>query len=476
MKENEKNSTADALTKRNLCAVILAAGEGKRMRSSKPKVLLEVLLKPMLGWVLDAARASGVGDICVVTGHLEEQVKAYLGDSAVTVTQAERKGTGHAVMMTREFLEGHRGGQVLIACGDAPFLGQETITRALEQHYARGDALTVISATLDDPTGYGRIIRNPSGAVKAIIEQKEATPEELDVNEVNSGAYWFDVDVLLDILDTEHLPASEITGEHYLTDAVAAIINEGCGVGAFAAPRKDIVEGANTPVQLHRLSETARTFVIDELIADGVNIPCTDGVIIGPDVVIGADAVILPGTVLTGKTVIGDGCRIGPTSVIENSIIGKNVIINASQVYESVVKDGTVVGPYSHIRPGCEIGENILLGNFVEMKNATMGADSYVSHMAYIGDCDVGADVNLGFGSVTVNFDGRAKYRSSIGDGAMIGCNTNLIAPVSIGKGAFTAAGTTVTEDIPDNAMAIGRTRQEIKTGWVQKRDKKDDN
>lgn len=343
----------------DLCAVILAAGEGKRMRSGKPKVLLEVLLKPMLGWVLDAATDAGVDDICVITGHLEDQVKKYLGNKAVTVTQKERKGTGHAVMMARSFLERHKGGQVLIACGDAPFLGKDTITRALEQHYARGDNVTVISATIEDPTGYGRIIRSATGAVKAIVEQKEATPEELDVNEVNSGAYWFNVDALLEILDPEHLPASSVTGEHYLTDAVAAIIAKKGGAGAYAAPRKDIVRGANTPLQLHELGEIARNNVINELLDDGVNIPCTDGVIIGPDVRIGSDAVILPGTVITGKTVIGDGCRIGPTSVIEDSIIGCRVTINASQVKNSTVADDTVIGPYGNICPDFRIGVNM---------------------------------------------------------------------------------------------------------------------
>ena len=346
-------------SKKELCAVILAAGEGKRMRSGKPKVMLEVLLKPMLGWVLDAARDAGVGDICVITGHLEEQVKAYLGGSAVTVTQHERKGTGHAVMMAREFLEQHKGGQVLIACGDAPFLGRDTITRALEQHYARGDDVTVISAMLDDPYGYGRIIRSATGAVEAIVEQKEGTPEQLDVREVNSGAYWFNVDSLLKILDPENLPASSVTGEHYLTDAVAAIIAKKGGAGAYAAPRKDIVMGANTPKQLHELGEMARNNVISELIEDGVNIPCTDGVIIGPDVTIGSDAVILPGTVITGRTIIGDGCRIGPTSVVEDSIIGSKVTINASQVKNSVIADNAVIGPYLHIEPDFRIGVNM---------------------------------------------------------------------------------------------------------------------
>ncbi len=330
----------------SLCAVILAAGEGKRMNSGKPKVMLEVLLKPMLGWVLDAARASGVGDVCVITGHLEEQVKAYLGNSAVTRTQHERKGTGHAVMMARDFLETHKGGRVLIACGDAPFLDCATITSALEQHIERGDAVTVISAELDDPFGYGRIIRTSSGSVEAIVEQKEGTPEQLAVREVNSGAYWFDVDALLQVLDPEHLSASGVTGEHYLTDAVAALISIGKGAGAYTAATTDVVLGANNPVQLHELGEMARTGIIGKHIAAGISIPCADGVIIGPDVKIDRDTVILPGTVISGKCTIGQRCTIGPNSYIDTCVVGDDVTVNASQLRGISLDSGASVGPF----------------------------------------------------------------------------------------------------------------------------------
>ncbi len=333
----------------DLCAVVLAAGEGKRMKSGKPKVMLEVLLKPMLGWVLDAARGAGIGDVCVVTGHLEEQVKAYLGGDAVTVTQHERKGTGHAVMMARDFLEAHRGGRVLIACGDAPFLDTATITSALEQHVSRADAVTVISAELDDPFGYGRIIRAADGSVQAIVEQKEGTPEQLAVREVNSGAYWFDVDALLQVLDPGHLAASGITGEHYLTDAVAAVISIGRGAGAYTAETTDVVLGANNPVQLHELGEMARTRIINAHIAAGISIPCADGVIIGPDVRIDHDSVVLPGTVLKGSCTIGANCVIGPNSFIDSSAIGDGVTVNASNLRGVSVGDGDIVGPFANL-------------------------------------------------------------------------------------------------------------------------------
>ena len=333
--------------RRDLCAVVLAAGEGKRMNSGKPKVMLEVLLKPMLGWVLDAARGAGVGDVCVVTGHLEEQVKAYLGSDAVTVTQHERKGTGHAVMMARDFLEAHRSGHVLVACGDAPFLDTQTITQALEQHTSRGDAVTVISAELENPFGYGRIIRTADGAVQAIVEQKEGTPEQLAVREVNSGAYWFDVDALLQVLNPEHLAASGITGEHYLTDAVAAVISIGRGAGAFTAATPDVVLGANNPVQLHDLGEMARTRIINGHIAAGIAIPCTDGVLIGADVTVGHDTVILPGTVISGRCSIGANCVIGPNSFVDSSTIGDGATVTSSCLNGASVGEGEIVGPFA---------------------------------------------------------------------------------------------------------------------------------
>ena len=333
----------------DLCAVVLAAGEGKRMKSGKPKVMLEVLLKPMLGWVLDAARGAGVGDVCVVTGHLEEQVKAYLGTDAVTVTQHERKGTGHAVMMAKDFLEAHRGGRVLIACGDAPFLDTATITSALEQHISRGDAVTVISAELDDPFGYGRIIRTADGAVQAIVEQKEGTAEQLAVREVNSGAYWFDVDALLQVLNPEHLAASGITGEHYLTDAVAAVISIGRGAGAYTAATPDVVLGANNPVQLHELGEMARRRIIDAHIASGIAIPCADGVLIGADAQIGHDTVILPGTILKGRCTVGANCIIGPNAFIDSCAIGDGITVNASNLRGVSVGDGESIGPFASL-------------------------------------------------------------------------------------------------------------------------------
>ena len=454
----------------NVCAIVLAAGEGKRMKSNKPKAMMEVLFKPMIGWVIDSVREAGVRDVCVVTGHLEEMIKEYLAktytgdESCYTVTQTERKGTGHAVMMAKEFLEAHRGGSVLILNGDAPFMDCGNISNSFFFHEGRSNCVTVISAMLNDPTGYGRILRAADGSLMSIVEHKEATMEQLAVKEVNSGAYWFNVDALLSVLDTEHITQSSITGEYYLPDAVKLL---GEAADAFTADTASVVMGANDPVQLNELNQIARAAILNEMICEGVSITCSDGVIIGPDVSIGANTVILPGTILKGRVSIGSCCTIGPNSMIDNSTIHDNVIINASQVKQSEIFDGTDIGPFSQIRPNCKIGPKVHIGDFVEVKNSVLDEGTKVAHLTYVGDSDVGKRVNFGCGCVTVNYDGQHKARCTIGDDCFIGCNTNLVAPVVIGNGAYTAAGSTITSDLPSDALGIARARQVVKDGWA---------
>ncbi len=449
----------------NKCAVILAAGEGKRMRSNKSKVLLEVQLKPMLGWVTDAIRNADIQDLCVVTGHRREQVEAYLAGSCETVVQTERKGTGHAVMMAREFLEKHHGGHVLICCGDAPFLDSETISDAFKQHTENEASATVISAVLDDPTGYGRLIRGARGELQAIVEHKEATPEQLSIQEINSGAYWFEIDPLLEVLDS--IKASSVTGEYYLPDAVKLLIGAGKSVGAFIAQSDDVVLGANDPAQLFELNRLARDKILSRHISNGVAMPCIDGIIIGSDVVIGDNVTILPGTVLKGKTIIRDGCRIGPTSYIDNSEICENCLISLSQIRDSKIYENTDIGPFSDVRPGSEIGPDVHVGNYVEIKNSTVASGTKIAHHTYIGDSDIGSNVNFGCGCVTANYDGINKNRCKVGDNAFIGSNVNLIAPVAVGDGAYVAAGSTITDDVPSDALSIARDKQTNKLGWA---------
>ena len=330
------------------CAVILAAGEGKRMKWNRPKCLSPVLFKPMLQWVIDSARGARIDGICAVTGFLSGQVDAYLAEhdpDVVPVYQAERKGTGHAVMMAAEFLRSRAsGGNVLVMNGDAPFLDSKTIEKALAEHNKSGNSVTVISALLEDPTGYGRIIRaGGDGALRAIVEQKDASTGELAVQEVNSGAFWFRTDDLLAILP--QIRSANAQGEYYLTDAVALLIAHGRRAGACPAGNSSAAKGANDCLQLHELNVIARNAVLDAHMRDGVDIPCTDGVVIGPDVVIGRNCTILPGTMLHGHTVVGNGCTVGPNTVLDNCTVGPGSVL------DSVRGTGCAVAPRTHAEP-----------------------------------------------------------------------------------------------------------------------------
>lgn len=455
------------------CAIILAAGQGTRMKTSKPKVLAEVLFKPMIDWVTDAAVNAQVSDICLVTGFKHEMIDEHFAGRFETVEQSELLGTGHAVMQAKDFIKKHIPGNVLVLNGDAPLIPSETIKAALDFHLAGNNAATVISAKVSDPTGYGRIIRSKDGKLKKIVEENEATKAEKIINEVNSGAYWFNASVLLESLEgivEMHDKKDDKNVEYHLTDAVEVILGKGLNAVAYDAANSEIVLGANNRVQLQQLNEIARRGVMRKLMLSGVSIPCADGVIISPDAKIGEDTEILPGTIIKGKTVIGKGCAIGPNGLIEDSVIGDCVELNNVQCYSAEIKDGAHMGPYVRVRPGSVIGKNVKVGNFVEFKNSIVGDSTSVAHLTYIGDSDVGSNVNFGCGCATANFDGKAKNRTTVGDNAFIGCDTCLIAPVKIGNNAYTAAGSVVTEDVPDNALVIARSKESVKKDWVSKK------
>lgn len=453
------------------CALILAAGEGKRMKTSKPKALAEVLFKPMIDWVTDAAIAGGVDDICIVTGHGRETLEAHLGGKFSTVEQKELLGTGHAVMQAKDFIKAHTPGDILILNGDAPLIDAKTISTAYEYHNSHKNAVTIISAKIDNPAGYGRIIRNKDKCLKKIVEENDANNAEKMINEVNSGAYWFNCSVLLEALEgIVEMHDKKNQAEYYLTDAIEVILEKNLNAVAYEAGDPDAVLGANDRVQLQKLNEIARRKVMEDLMLDGVSIPCADGVMISPNVKIGAETEILPGTIIKGNTVIGEGCVIGPNSFIENSVIGDNVTLNNTQCYSSTIKNGTSIGPFARVRPDCVIGEDVKAGNFVEFKNAKVGDRTSVSHLSYIGDADFGSDINVGCGCATVNYNGKEKNRTKVDDHAFIGCSTYLVAPVSVGKNSYTAAGSVITEDVPDNALAIARSRQTIKKDWISKK------
>lgn len=458
----------------NTACIILAAGDGKRMKSNKPKTLMKILFKPMLGWVLDSAETAKPDEICVVVGSGEDAVRNYLASrqkAYTVVRQTERKGTGHAVMQAEEVLKNCKN--VLVLCGDAPFIDPETIEGALKLHTDGGCGATVIAAVPDDPFGYGRILRDENGDLLRIIEQKDASYEERKIAEVNSGAYWFDSAALLAALPK--LSDDNASGEYYLTDAAAVIRAQGKRTAVYTAKNKHIILGANSRTDLNRLNTYARKEKIKQLMENGVDFPCTDGVIIGYDVEIGQDTVILPGTIIRGRCKIGSNCEIGPNTLLEDSVIGDGVLLNNVQSYQSVVESGAHIGPFAQLRPGSHIAQNVKIGDFVEIKNSNIGEKTSVAHLTYIGDSDVGRGVNFGCGCVTANYDGINKFRTKIGDDAFIGCNTNLVAPVEIGANAATGAGSTITGNVPANALALERANTRIIEDWEKnkKRPKK---
>lgn len=448
-------------------AVILAGGQGKRMKAQIPKPMFKVLGEPMLEWVIRACEDAGVSDIAVVKGYMSKCIDEYLGDRYETVLQEERLGTGHAVMQALPFLKENSGGNTLVLCGDAPFIDAETIRDSLKYHEGNKCAVTVITARLDNPCGYGRIVRSANG-ITGIVEQRDASAEELAINEINSGAYWFDTAALIEALGK--ITCDNSQGEYYLTDTVAILLSMGKRADAYVSDNADVVLGANDRRSLMQLNETARLAIIDRHLENGVEFICTDGIVIGRDVKIGEGTEILPGTLILGNTVIGADCVIGPNCVIENSIVGDAVRLNYVQMYDSAVESGVKIGPFVHIRPGSVIKRGVKIGDFVEIKNSVIGENTAVAHLTYIGDSDVGSKVNFGCGTVTVNYDGMVKSRTVIGDNCFIGCNTNLIAPVRLGRGVYTAAGTTVSRDIPDYALAIDRGDLKLKEGYSLKK------
>lgn len=457
-------------------AVILAGGQGKRMHAPIPKPMFQVLGEPMLEWVLGACERAELARICVVTGYEADQIRAYLGDRCETAYQAERLGTGHAVMQTLPFLNADTDGNTLVLCGDAPFIDSDTIRQSLERHIAEHNAVTVITACVDNPSGYGRILRTDSG-IAGIVEEKDATDAQRAIKEINSGCYWFRTHDLIDLLG--RITNDNAQQEYYLTDTVAIALESNLRAGAFCSQNPDVVLGANDRKGLLALNTAARMAVLNKHMANGVGFVCTDGIIIERHVEIGPGTEILPGTILRGRTVIGANCVIGPNCVIENTVVGDNVKLNTVQAYDSRIDSGVKIGPYVHIRPDSHICSGAKIGDFVEIKNSEIGEGTMIAHLAYLGDSDIGKHVNIGCGTVTVNFDGLKKSRCEIGDHAFVGCNTNLIAPVRLGKDCYTAAGATVTTDVPDYALAIDRGTLHIKEGYTLKKfakskDKKD--
>ncbi len=446
-------------------AVLLAAGEGKRMKSEGPKVLHKVNGVPMIQRVLNAC-PKGAEPI-VVVGHKKEMLTAYLethAPQAQTVEQAEQKGTGHAVLQAAPLLQNYPG-KTLVLAGDMPLLTRETLETLVERTPNGGAALLV--STMENPTGYGRILRDASGQVARIIEEKDADEAQKQVREVNASVYCFDTPALLSALS--QLSCDNAQGEYYLTDCVEIFRNQERQVAAVPAGEKECM-GVNDRTQLWQAEQYIQQQVCQKHMENGVTLLDPQHVYIEESVVIGKDTEIYPGAMLAGGTVLGERCVIMGSTRLVDSVIGDDVEIINSVILQSSVGEGTTVGPFSYIRPNCTVGRHCKVGDFVEVKNATVGDGTKLPHLAYIGDADVGKDCNIACGTIFVNYDGKLKHRSKVEDHCFIGCNVNLVAPVNVRQGAYVAAGTTITEEVPEGALAIGRTRAVIKTNWAEDR------
>lgn len=454
------------------CAIIMAGGKGTRMKSNGPKVMCEVLFEPMISHVVKTVKEMGAEDICVITGYEHEIVESFLADmdsSVKTVLQNPQLGTGHAVMQARDFITAHKDDDIIVLNGDGPLIDADTLNKAYDYHKENNNSITLISAIVEDTNGIGHIKRDENGKLERIIEHKDATEEEKkNLNESNAGFYWFNGNDLLYALD--NITNNNAQNEYYITDSVAILIAAGKNAGAYVVEDAEVTLGANDRRQLNILNNIMRKNINEGHMINGVDIPCTDGVMIGRDVQIGKGTRILPNTIILGDTKIGENCVIGPNSWVADSVIGNGVVLDNCKITDSTIEDGVDCGPFVKVRAGSVLKKDVHIGNFVEVKNSIVGEGTKSAHLTYINDSDVGAGVNFGCGTVTCNYDGKVKSRCTIGDGAFIGCNTNLIAPVEVGEKAYIAAGSTITDDIPSDALSIARAKQVNKEGWVKEK------
>lgn len=448
-------------------AVVLAAGEGKRMKSKNSKVIHKICGKTLVEWVVDAAGSCGIKESVIVVGHRQDQVRDCLKDRVSYAVQEKQLGTGHAVMQAEKYLEGKEG-HVIILCGDTPLITSDTIDKTIKFHIGNKCGATVITADFEDPTGYGRIVRDSNGNVLKIVEDKDANIEEKNIREINSGIYCFNIKDLLTSL--KELNNNNVQGEYYLTDTLEIILKKGSKVGAVKISDPSEILGINDRVQLSKAGEIIRNRVLEMHMRAGVTIIDPKSVYIDDGVKIGMDTIIYPGSYIETGSIIGEEAIIGPNSRVVGSIIGNITEINNSVIIDSKVGNNTHIGPFAYLRPGSKIGNNVKIGDFVEVKKSVIGDDTKVSHLTYIGDAEVGNNVNLGCGVVVVNYDGKNKNKTIIGDNAFVGCNVNLISPVTVKDNAYVAAGSTITEEVPENSLAIARSRQVNKEDWVVKK------
>lgn len=451
-----------------LASVILAAGKGTRMKSKLPKVLHKVCGRAMIDHVLDAVIAAGIGRVILVAGYGGPEVARVVGGRAEIAFQAEQLGTAHALQQARPHLKDFTG-QLLVLCGDTPLITPATITDLIKRHAALGASATVLTTEMPDPGGYGRVIRDEQDRVVKIVEEKDAVIEELLVKEVNTGIYCFEVTGLFESL-AEILPAN-VQKEYYLTDIIELYVRRGLVVGAVPADSGETM-GINNRRQLAAIETIMRSRILDEIMDSGVTVMDPASTFIDRQVRIGPDTIVYPFTFIEGQTVIGESCLIGPGARLVNARVGDRVAVQNSIITDSVISDDATIGPFACIRPDTRIGSGVKVGNFVEIKKSVIGNKSKVPHLSYVGDATIGEKVNVGAGTITCNYDGENKWPTRIGDGAFIGSNTNLVAPVEVGPGAIIGAGSTITRDVPAGALGVERARQSVIPNWAAKKRK----
>lgn len=449
-------------------AIILAAGLGTRMRSKRAKVLHELMGRPLVRHVVDAVRAAGVSRIVVVVGHDADAVqKALAADDIRFVHQDRQLGTGHAVMQAEDVLQDHAG-PIVVTAGDVPLLRGETIARLISYHKGQQAAATVLSAIVTDATGYGRIVRGEGETVLGVVEHADATEEQRLILEINSGTYCFAGTLLFDAL--KQIRPDNAQGEYYLTDVLDVFVQRGDKVRAVRMEDSTEAQGINNRVQLAQAEALLRHRIVEQWQLAGVTISDPATVYIDPEARLEPDVTILPYTFIRGGTYVAADARIGPHADVEDSVVGEGAVIERSVVRGSRVGANCTVGPFAYLRPGTVLEVTAKAGVFVELKEAKIGKGSRVPHLSYVGDAHIGEDVNIGAGVITCNYDGFAKHQTIVDDGAFIGSNTSLVAPVRVGKGAFTGAGSVITRDVSPDALAVERSEQKERPGWAARR------
>ncbi|MBC2347227.1 bifunctional UDP-N-acetylglucosamine diphosphorylase/glucosamine-1-phosphate N-acetyltransferase GlmU [Listeria welshimeri] len=447
-------------------AVVLAAGQGTRMKSKLYKVLHPVCGKPMVEHVVDQISTLDVDKVVTIVGHGAEKVQEHLAGKSEFVKQEEQLGTAHAVLQAKPELAG-KDGVTLVVCGDTPLIEASTMEALLKYHHEKRAKATILTTIIEDPTGYGRIIRDDLGIVEKIVEHKDATEKEQRISEINTGTYCFDNKALFEAL--ENVSNDNVQGEYYLPDVIKILKDLDEVVAAYRMESFEESLGVNDRIALAEASKLMQRRINDNHMRNGVTLVNPENTYIDIDVKIGQDTVIEPGVMLRGNTVIGDDCVISSGSEIANSVIGERVHVRNSSIFESKVGDDVQIGPYAHLRPESDIHNHVKIGNYVETKKAIVGEGTKLPHFIYMGDAEIGKNVNVGCGSIAVNYDGKNKAKTIIGDDVFVGCNSNLIAPVKVGDRAFIAAGSTITKDVPEDALGIARAKQENKMDYAKR-------